>query len=232
MAKAFQKAEIMKFKTDTIGDCLIFSIHGEIDRRAAGPLYDALVDVLEAGWTRLIVDLSDAGRLTRAGVRGLVVAGKLMQGVRGEMRLAGPDAAARALLTGLGFGTLLKCEDDVDTALASICRAEAVRLDRIARSHAEVMTAPARPCETPRTGTDGRHMTFARYFEIAQVEHARKLLSEGALTTDQVAAACGFETPEILRQQVQEHLGLSLTDLARRRRGQLQGSRQRQRLLS
>ena len=94
----------MKTSVRTIDGVLVVSVAGDVESRTAGHLYDVLVECavenVGQGRTRLIVDLSGVESMTRAGVRGLFVAAKLMDAGRGEMRICGADPKIFALLKG------------------------------------------------------------------------------------------------------------------------------------
>lgn len=109
----------MKTATRTIGDVLVVKITGAVDSKSAGALYDALVDCA-AGRTKMIVDIAGVTLLTHAGVRGLIVAARLMKSAKGELRICGAAAPIAAIIQGLGFNFLLKCDADLKSAIAAI----------------------------------------------------------------------------------------------------------------
>jgi len=110
----------MKISKIMIDDFLIVEIAGIVDSNATGPLCDALVESVSDGWKKLIVNLSGVGHVTHAGVRGLIVAAKLLRNGRGEMRICGANAATEELLRGLGFRHLLKCDPTVEVSMLAM----------------------------------------------------------------------------------------------------------------
>jgi anti-anti-sigma factor len=134
----------MKLSVRTLDRVVIVDVAGAVDSHAAGDLYDVLVERAGEGRTTLIVDLSGVHIMTRAGVRGLVVAAKLMKHARGEMRICGAQRPIEAFLKGLGFNHLLKRDPTLQLSLAQLCDGE----DRSAHSSATVtpfgVPAPAR----------------------------------------------------------------------------------------
>jgi len=108
----------MRFSTRTLNGVTIVRVSGAVDGRAAGPLYDALIDCVSAGRTRLVVDLSGVHVMARAGMRGLVVAAKLVLSARGEMRLCSASRSIESFLNRVGFNHLLKCDPTLPEALA------------------------------------------------------------------------------------------------------------------
>lgn len=69
----------MKTRLETIGDVLLLRIEGHVSASATGPFCDLLVASARSGRNMLIVELAEGFQLGRSGVRGLVVAAKLMQ---------------------------------------------------------------------------------------------------------------------------------------------------------
>lgn len=110
----------MKISRTAIDDFLIVEIEGILDGNAAGPLSDTLVDAVSDGWKKLIVNLACVPHATHAGVRGLIVTAKLLKSGRGEMRICGANAATEALLRGLGFHHLLKCDPTVEVSMLAM----------------------------------------------------------------------------------------------------------------
>ena len=71
-------------------------VSGPIESRTAGDLTEALIHPVREGCNHLIVDLSDAHRVTRAGVMGLTVAAKLLQVRGGSMQIRVADTCIEA----------------------------------------------------------------------------------------------------------------------------------------
>lgn len=110
----------MELSFTPVDDILVVSISGAIDRHASGPLYDALVGRVRSGWTKMIVDLSDVDLLARSSVRGLVVAARLLMGAGGELRICGANNSIAALLRGLGFNHLMRCDPTIEASIIAL----------------------------------------------------------------------------------------------------------------
>ncbi|MBU1316351.1 MAG: STAS domain-containing protein [Alphaproteobacteria bacterium] len=87
-------------------DTLIIEIAGAVDRFAAGRLHDAVNAAIRSDCTHLVVDLSGATSLTRAGIRGLVVGARLMRNRHSEFLVNVPDPVMRSVLEATGFADL------------------------------------------------------------------------------------------------------------------------------
>lgn len=110
----------MELTLTSRGDLLIVRVYGAVESRTSGKLYDTLAAAFCEGWSKLIVDLSQATELTHAGLRGVIVAARLLRSVRGEMRLCVADDRAQAMLIGLGFNHLIKCQPSIEAAQAAM----------------------------------------------------------------------------------------------------------------
>ncbi|MBW8640184.1 STAS domain-containing protein [Hoeflea sp. WL0058] len=108
----------MECTTRTTGSLSIVEIAGAVDSRSAGQLYDVLVDIVRDSQSKLIVDLSKVQSMTRAGVRGLVVAAKLLMPGRDKMRICGANRTTEDMLRGLGLDHLLNIDPTLEASLA------------------------------------------------------------------------------------------------------------------
>jgi anti-anti-sigma factor len=110
----------MKLTTRTLDGVHIVAVAGIVDSRTAGQLFDALVARCGGAGRKLAVDLSGVHVMTRAGVRGLVVAAKLTRLAGGELRLCAAQRNVTDLLQGLGFNHLLKCDPTLALAISRL----------------------------------------------------------------------------------------------------------------
>lgn len=131
-------------------EILVLELHGRMDSHTAGQTYDTLVALARSGHPALVVDLSGVDYVTRAGVRGLVVAARMLIVEGGEMRICRAGPRATELLLGIGYRHLLKLDDTRAQSLAIL-----EPWGGMATSIAEFLTAPARPA----TIVDGRSIS-------------------------------------------------------------------------
>lgn len=116
---------------------LVLEFHGRMDSQTAGQTYDTLVALARSGHPNLVVDLSGVDCVTRAGIRGLIVAAKMLMAVGGEMRICGAGPRATELLLGIGYHHLLKLDGTRAQSLAILAH-----WGGMATSIAEVLNAP------------------------------------------------------------------------------------------
>jgi len=111
----------MKLSITIFNEIALVRISGTVDSHAAGHLYDGLVKRVREGDRTLIIDLAGVPVMTRAGVRGIIVAARLLQNARGAMRICGANTGVAAFLKGLGFDHLLVCDPTLQASLIALC---------------------------------------------------------------------------------------------------------------
>lgn len=124
-------------------DAAVVSINGTVRREETGRLLDALVEVVRESRRDLVIDLSELDQVSRAGLRGLVVAAKLLQQAGRRMRICHAPAPVELMLQHLGYAHLLKIDATLDDSLAALGRGR--RPTAPAARPANTDTAAARP---------------------------------------------------------------------------------------
>ncbi|MDF2366611.1 STAS domain-containing protein [Sneathiella sp.] len=125
----------MKISINIRRDIVTVKIAGTVDSHVAGRLYDALVQCVGSGKQKLIIDLSGVQLMTRAGMRGLVVAARLMKSNRGNMRICGAQKSVEAVLQNLGYNHLFNLDPTHQNSIDNLCEARG----RKARDTAKVI---------------------------------------------------------------------------------------------
>lgn len=116
----------------------LVKISGIVDSHAAGRVSDTLVESLNEGRSSLVVDLCEVEQLTRAGMRGLIVAAKLTQMSRGQMLICGASAEIVDYLGTMGIDHLVSFSPGVTAALFQL------NVESSARRPAGQASQPAR----------------------------------------------------------------------------------------
>ena len=83
---------------------------GRIDTASSGDVMDQLNGPVNAGATRLIVNLKDLTYISSAGLRSILVAAKMTKTLNGGMRLCEPNALVSKTLEVSGFDNLIKID--------------------------------------------------------------------------------------------------------------------------
>lgn len=93
---------------------------GRLDSSVSGQVMDRLNEIVNAGATRLIVNLKQVTYISSAGLRGILVAAKLIKSSNGEMRLCQPNDLVRKILEESGFVNLVRIDDRESESIAAL----------------------------------------------------------------------------------------------------------------
>lgn len=105
------------------GEVYILALGGRLDLDSAATLQLAVEDLLGAGARHVLLDASQLGYLSSAGLEVLVSLATTLQ-ARGSLRLCGLGAAARETIAAAGQGQRLAMFADRAAALASLPQAQ------------------------------------------------------------------------------------------------------------
>jgi anti-anti-sigma factor len=100
-------------------DVTVVAVAGSLDALTADTLADALADQVRAGRTRLVAALAGVDYTSSAGLRVLLATVRDARRHGGDLRVAGAQERVQRVLQLSGFTSLLRCYDDVPTAVAS-----------------------------------------------------------------------------------------------------------------
>lgn len=109
----------MEIVTRKSGDVLVAEFSGKLDSHTAGDARDRMVDIVQSGNQRVLVNLKDLEFLTSAGMRVFVQGAKLLQGKRGELKICCARKEIKELLEIAGFNSLIKIYDSEEEASSS-----------------------------------------------------------------------------------------------------------------
>ncbi|MBI3286483.1 MAG: STAS domain-containing protein [Chloroflexi bacterium] len=100
--------------------CLLLKVGGRIDHETAPDLEKRFDKIFKKGQYRLVVDLSDTGYISSAGLRALVSALKKARRFnRGDVRLAGLSPRLKETFQLVGFHHIFQIFDQVVDAVGS-----------------------------------------------------------------------------------------------------------------
>lgn len=102
----------MKISTSvTENGVVLLEVEGEVDAHTARKLDKALKDLLAQGHSRLVLDASQMGYISSAGLRVVLFAHREARQLGGEVRLFGLNAQVRRVFEIAGFDKLLRISD-------------------------------------------------------------------------------------------------------------------------
>lgn len=81
---------------------------------------DRLNEIVNAGASRLIVNLKQVTYISSAGLRSILVAAKLVKSFNGELRLCQPNDFVRKSLVESGFANLIRIDDRESQSIAAL----------------------------------------------------------------------------------------------------------------
>lgn len=100
----------------------LLALGGELDLETLGLVAVATTQVLEAGFTQLVVDLTGLEFCDSSGLGALMRTSRAVRETGGRCLVAGAAGPVRRLLALTDLGRVLHLEDDVGLALASCHR--------------------------------------------------------------------------------------------------------------
>ena len=109
----------MHIEIQTAESAAVVVITGSVDGLTAETLLGTLQGYVEAGHIQLVADLYQVEYTSSAGLRALLATVKQARQRGGDLRLANINPAVLKVLELSGFTSIMKCYDDVDSALGS-----------------------------------------------------------------------------------------------------------------
>jgi anti-anti-sigma factor len=104
-------------KSVTKSGIVLLEVEGEVDAHTARKLDQALKDLLAQGHSRLVLDASQMGYISSAGLRVVLFAHREARQLGGEVRLFGLNAQVRRVFEIAGFDKLLCISDTRQEAM-------------------------------------------------------------------------------------------------------------------
>lgn len=108
----------MELHETEFASAVVLAARGRLDATNSPALELRLREMVAAGRTRIVLDLERVGYISSAGLRVLVVAGKLLSEHAGRMILAGLSSENRRLFDLAGFSDLFVIAVDRAQAVA------------------------------------------------------------------------------------------------------------------
>jgi len=110
----------MNLDQERRGDILIVRPRGRLDSSSSPELESLLTEQLHAGCTRLVLDFSQLDYISSAGLRVVLLAGKVLRASQGRLALAGLQDMVREVFDMSGFLSLFAVTATLDEAIARV----------------------------------------------------------------------------------------------------------------
>lgn len=108
---------VSRFPTRVTGSgVVVVSPRGRLDLTVAPGLRKQLIDLIDAGDTRLVVDLAEVESIDSSGLGALVAAFEAARDSGGDLKLMSPGEQARLVLELTNVNRVLRTVDSPDTA--------------------------------------------------------------------------------------------------------------------
>ncbi|MBB5998877.1 STAS domain-containing protein [Streptomonospora salina] len=104
----------LKISSRSQDGCAVVAVRGEIDLYTAPQLQSGLVDALEDGARRLVVDMSRVEFCDSTGMSVLLSVMKRARAADGDLELVAPKPAVRKILEVTGLDAVFTVQDSTD----------------------------------------------------------------------------------------------------------------------
>jgi anti-sigma B factor antagonist len=109
----------LSLTTRVEGECTVIVVNGEVDVYTAPKLREQLVDLVDAGWYHLVVDLENVGFLDSTGLGVLVGGLKRVRSHDGSLRLVCTQERILKIFRITGLTKVFPIHDSVAAAMAA-----------------------------------------------------------------------------------------------------------------
>jgi len=110
----------MQITEDTIGDVLILGVSGRLDVSTAATFEALVLQKIDTGTTRMVLDLKSLQYISSAGLRGFMVAARRLKGVQGRIAVCALPPAIQEIFEISGFTALFPAFADRQAAAAGV----------------------------------------------------------------------------------------------------------------
>lgn len=110
----------MEFSVQQQGSITVMVMHGEVDAANADEITVAVREQTSANRNRIVIDLSEVGFMSSAGLRALLTSFKEVKTNSGDMRLAGPQEGVEMVFRMSGFSGIIPIHATVAEAIRAM----------------------------------------------------------------------------------------------------------------
>lgn len=98
---------------------VVLEINGEVDAYTAQELDHTIAELLTQDYYRIVMDLSNMGFISSAGIRSILFAHREAINLGGEVRLVGPTDQVRRTLESVGLFDLIKISEELEDSIVN-----------------------------------------------------------------------------------------------------------------
>jgi len=107
----------MILKTNNVGDYLVVAVEGRLDTTTAGDFEKSMLELLEGGNTKIILDCSDLQYISSSGLRISLIIQKKMIARSGQFKICSLQPSIREIFDLSGFSMIFTIYPDLESAL-------------------------------------------------------------------------------------------------------------------
>lgn len=102
------------------GNIVILKLSGRLDSGTSNDFQDKLLELIDGGEKRLVIDLAQLDYVSSAGLRAFLVAAKRLKGVGGKIALSAMKSNIKEVFDLSGFTSLFPISPSVEGALSNV----------------------------------------------------------------------------------------------------------------
>ena len=110
----------MKIGKRQVDGITVVILDGRLDSSASGEVMDQLSGLVNAGATRMILNLESLTYISSAGLRSILVAAKLTKTLNGDMRMCEASDLVSQILETCGFSNLIKIDAHEEDSIKAL----------------------------------------------------------------------------------------------------------------
>ena len=96
----------MDFTVDDLGDVRTVRIAGNLDTQTSQGAQEQLMQLIDNGATKVLVDFEDLNYISSSGLRMLLVAAQQLADTSGQLRICSPNTMVREVFDTAGFSEI------------------------------------------------------------------------------------------------------------------------------
>ncbi len=96
----------MDIKVVEVGDVSVVRIAGNLDTQTSPVTQEQLIQLIQDGATKILLDFKELNYISSSGLRLLLVANKRLEGNNGQVRICNPNTMVREVFKTSGFSEI------------------------------------------------------------------------------------------------------------------------------
>jgi anti-sigma B factor antagonist len=110
----------MDIKVRESGDIRIVDFNGRLDTGTSPMAESQITGLLEAGHSKIVINLAGTDYVSSSGLRVLLVTAKKISAINGKLKITAPNPVVMEILDISGFSTILDIRGSEDEALSEL----------------------------------------------------------------------------------------------------------------